>query len=78
MAMGDLLQGFDETDEVVMKDSLRDQIRRILKTLSPRDAQIVKRIFLADLAIGLRRRNFNHWSSACLAINKFSTGLIKA
>jgi RNA polymerase primary sigma factor len=45
VAMGDLLQGSDETDEGIMKDSLRDEIRRILKTLSPREAEIVNAYF---------------------------------
>ena len=43
--MGDLLQGSDETDEGIMQDSLRDEIRRILKSLSPREAEIVNAYF---------------------------------
>ncbi|MES2374065.1 MAG: RNA polymerase sigma factor RpoD/SigA [Bacteroidota bacterium] len=45
VAMGDLLQGSDETDEEIMQDSLRDEIRRILKSLSPREAEIVNAYF---------------------------------
>ena len=45
VAMGDLLQGSDETDEGIMQDSLRDEIRRILKSLSPREAEIVNAYF---------------------------------
>jgi RNA polymerase primary sigma factor len=45
VAMGDLLQGTDETDEGIMQDSLRDEIRRILKSLSPREAEIVNAYF---------------------------------
>jgi RNA polymerase primary sigma factor len=45
VAMGDLLQGPDETDEGIMQDSLRDEIRRILKSLSPREAEIVNAYF---------------------------------
>jgi RNA polymerase primary sigma factor len=51
VAMGDLLQGTDETDEGIMQDSLRDEIRRILKSLSPREAEIVNAYF------GLEREN---------------------
>jgi RNA polymerase primary sigma factor len=45
VAMGDLLEGSEETDEGIMKDSLRDEIRRILKSLSPREAEIVNAYF---------------------------------
>ncbi len=45
VAMGDLLQGSSETDEGIMQDSLRDEIRRILKSLSPREAEIVNAYF---------------------------------
>ena len=38
VAMGDLLEGGDDTDDDVMKDSLRNEIRRVLKSLSPREA----------------------------------------
>ncbi len=38
VAMGDLLEGSDDTDEYVLKDSLREEIRRVLKSLSPRVA----------------------------------------
>ena len=51
VAMGDLLQGSDETDEGIMQDSLREEIRRILKSLSPREAEIVNAYF------GLEREN---------------------
>jgi RNA polymerase primary sigma factor len=30
VAMGDLLEGSDDTDEDVMKDSLREEIKRVL------------------------------------------------
>jgi RNA polymerase primary sigma factor len=45
MAMGDLLEGNEDTDEEVMKDSLKTEIRRILKSLSPREAEIVNAYF---------------------------------
>ena len=48
VAMGDLLKGADETDEDVMKDSLREEIRRVLKSLSPREAEIVNAYFGLD------------------------------
>ncbi|TBR18148.1 MAG: RNA polymerase sigma factor RpoD/SigA [Chitinophagaceae bacterium] len=48
VAMGDLLAGSSETDEDVMKDSLRNEIRRILKSLSPREAEIVNAYFGLD------------------------------
>ncbi|MFY8127263.1 MAG: sigma-70 family RNA polymerase sigma factor, partial [Chitinophagaceae bacterium] len=45
VAMGDLLEGSDDTDEDVMKDSLREEIKRVLKSLSPREAEIVNAYF---------------------------------
>ncbi len=45
VAMGDLLEGSDDTDDNVMKDSLRNEIRRVLKSLSPREAEIVNAYF---------------------------------
>jgi RNA polymerase primary sigma factor len=42
VAMGDL------PDDDVMKDSLRDEIRRVLKSLSPREAEIVNAYFGLD------------------------------
>jgi len=48
VAMGDLLEGSDDTDEDVMKDSLRNEIRRVLKSLSPREAEIVNAYFGLD------------------------------
>src|ERR671933_1414424 len=48
VAMGDLLEGSDDTDDDVMKDSLRDEIRRVLKSLSPREAEIVNAYFGLD------------------------------
>ena len=48
VAMGDLLQGGDDTDDDVMKDSLRNEIRRVLKSLSPREAEIVNAYFGLD------------------------------
>src|SRR5437868_13134369 len=48
VAMGDLLEGNDDTDEDVMKDSLREEIRRVLKSLSPREAEIVNAYFGLD------------------------------
>jgi RNA polymerase primary sigma factor len=41
VAMGDLLQGSDDTDDVVMKDSLRNEIRRVLKSLSPEKQKLL-------------------------------------
>ena len=48
VAMGDLLKGASETDEDVMHDSLRNEIRRVLKSLSPREAEIVNAYFGLD------------------------------
>jgi RNA polymerase primary sigma factor len=48
VAMGDLLEGGAETDDDVMKDSLRNEIRRVLKSLSPREAEIVNAYFGLD------------------------------
>src|SRR5213596_3784388 len=48
VAMGDLLKGADETDEDVMHDSLKNEIRRVLKSLSPREAEIVNAYFGLD------------------------------
>ena len=48
VAMGDLLEGGEETDDDVMKDSLRNEIRRVLKSLSPREAEIVNAYFGLD------------------------------
>jgi RNA polymerase primary sigma factor len=48
VAMGDLLEGADDTDDDVMKDSLRNEIRRVLKSLSPREAEIVNAYFGLD------------------------------
>jgi len=48
VAMGDLLEGSDDTDDEVMKDSLRNEIRRVLKSLSPREAEIVNAYFGLD------------------------------
>ena len=41
-------EGSDDTDEDVMKDSLREEIRRVLKSLSPREAEIVNAYFGLD------------------------------
>src|SRR5207342_2647351 len=38
----------DDTDDDVMKDSLRAEIRRVLKSLSPREAEIVNAYFGLD------------------------------
>jgi RNA polymerase primary sigma factor len=45
VAMGDLLSGGNNTDEEVIKDSLKEEIRRILKSLSPREYEIVNAYF---------------------------------
>ena len=45
VAMGDLLEGSSDTDEDVMKDSLRNEIRRILRSLSQREAEILEAYF---------------------------------
>ena len=45
LSMGDLLAGADNTDEPVIKDSLREEIKRILKSLSPRESEIVSAYF---------------------------------
>lgn len=46
--MGDLLAGSDDTDDDVIQDSLREEIRRILKSLSPRESEIVSAYFGLD------------------------------
>ncbi len=48
LSLGDLLEGSNETDEDVMQDSLREEIRRILKSLSPRESEIVSAYFGLD------------------------------
>ncbi len=45
VAMGDLLEGSSDTDDDVMKDSLRNEIKRILKSLSVREAEILAAYF---------------------------------
>ncbi len=45
VAMGDLLEGSSDTDDDVMKDSLRNEIKRIFKTLSVREAEILNAYF---------------------------------
>lgn len=45
VSMGDLLTGSDDTDESVIKDSLKEEIKRILKSLSPRESEIVSAYF---------------------------------
>ncbi|MEN9339956.1 MAG: hypothetical protein RIQ62_1268 [Bacteroidota bacterium] len=45
LSMGDLLAGADDTDDDVIKDSLREEIKRILKSLSPRESEIVSAYF---------------------------------
>lgn len=53
VAMGDLLKGGDETDEDVMHDSLKNEISRVLKSLSPREAEIVNAYFGLDGETGV-------------------------
>lgn len=48
VAMGDLLEGGDNTDSTVMQESLRTEIKRVLKSLSPREAEIVIAYFGLD------------------------------
>lgn len=48
LSMGDLLTGADDTDEDVIRDSLREEIKRILKSLSPRESEIVIAYFGLD------------------------------
>src|SRR5699024_3110988 len=45
VAMRDLLQGGEVTDDDVMHDSLREEILRVLKSLSPRESEIVYAYF---------------------------------
>jgi RNA polymerase primary sigma factor len=45
VAMGDLLEGSSDTDDDVMKDSLRTEIKRILQSLSSREAEILSAYF---------------------------------
>jgi len=45
VAMGDLLEGSSDTDDDVMKDSLKAEIQRILKSLSVREAEIISAYF---------------------------------
>lgn len=48
VSMGDLLTGSNDTDDSVIQDSLREEIRRILKSLSPRESEIVSAYFGLD------------------------------
>ncbi len=48
VSMGELLAGSNDTDDGVMQDSLREEIRRILKSLSPRESEIVSAYFGLD------------------------------
>jgi RNA polymerase primary sigma factor len=48
VSMGELLAGSNDTDDAVMQDSLREEIRRILKSLSPRESEIVSAYFGLD------------------------------
>ena len=48
VAMGDLLEGGEHTDYTVMQESLRIEIKRVLKSLSPREAEIVTAYFGLD------------------------------
>jgi RNA polymerase primary sigma factor len=48
VSMGDLLTGANDTDSSVIQDSLREEIRRILKSLSPRESEIVSAYFGLD------------------------------
>ena len=48
IAMGELLPGSEDTDDELMQDSLRNEIRRVLKTLSPRESEIVNAYFGLD------------------------------
>ena len=48
VAMRDLLKGGDVTDDDVMYDSLREEIRRVLQSLSPRESEIVYAYFGLD------------------------------
>lgn len=45
VAMRDLLKGGEVTDDDVMHDSLREEILRVLQSLSPREAEIVYAYF---------------------------------
>jgi len=45
VAMGDLLEGSNDTDDDVMKDSLKSEIKRILKSLTIREAEIISAYF---------------------------------
>lgn len=45
VAMGDLLEGSSDTDDDVMKDSLKAEIHRILKSLTTREAEIISAYF---------------------------------
>ncbi len=46
--LGDLLRSDDKADEDVMHNSLKDEIQRVLKSLSPREADIVNAYFGLD------------------------------
>lgn len=48
VAMRDLMEGDDVTDDDVMRDSLRAEIRRVLQSLSPRESEIVNAYFGLD------------------------------
>jgi len=60
VAMGDLLEGSEDTDDDVMKDSLRNEIRRVLKSLSPREAEIVNAYFGLDGENGVTIEQIGH------------------
>ncbi|HET8572285.1 MAG TPA: RNA polymerase sigma factor RpoD/SigA [Edaphocola sp.] len=45
VAMRDLLEGSSDTDDDVMKDSLKSEIKRILKSLTLREAEIISAYF---------------------------------
>ncbi len=48
VAMRDLLKGGEVTDDEVMHDSLKEEIRRVLQSLSPRESEIVYAYFGLD------------------------------
>ncbi len=48
LSLGDLLESSEEADEIVMEDSLKNEITRVLNTLNLREAEIIRCYFGLD------------------------------
>jgi len=46
--MGDFLEDGGETDHNIMEESLRNEIQRVLKSLTPREVEIINSYFMLD------------------------------